>query len=165
MIAIRDETGRRSYAAALGPAGWLGLAACRCADLRRHGAPDLSVQRRRGHDVLGHGWCVAAEWDGPNVCADERIPFGALAETNFPLPVLANPKCAFSQAGPEPQPPGAGIEVSTRPVFAIVWMRFWAIWTRGSPSNAVPARPATSSERARWRSSSGATGATLSHQG
>jgi len=27
MIAIRDETGRRSYAAALGPAGWLGLAA------------------------------------------------------------------------------------------------------------------------------------------
>jgi len=27
MIAIRDETGRRSHAAALGAAGWLGLAA------------------------------------------------------------------------------------------------------------------------------------------
>lgn len=27
MIAVRDETGRRSHAAALGAAGWLGLAA------------------------------------------------------------------------------------------------------------------------------------------
>src|SRR5229473_7286988 len=52
-------------------------------------------------------------------------------------------------ARPEsPPPPGAGIEESTRPVFgSIFWMRFSAIWNRCSPSNAVPACPATSSER------------------
>src|SRR6266550_4718920 len=52
-------------------------------------------------------------------------------------------------ASPEsPPPPGAGIVESTRPVFgSIFWMRFSAIWNRCSPSNAVPACPATSSER------------------
>jgi hypothetical protein len=34
--------------------------------------------------VLGRAWCVAAERNGPNVCAHERIPFGALAETDLP---------------------------------------------------------------------------------
>ena len=81
MIAARDETGRRSDAAALGAAGWLGLAA----------APTFAVMAlltcvsggRRGHDVLGRAWCVTAERNGPDVRADERIPFGALAETDL----------------------------------------------------------------------------------
>jgi hypothetical protein len=34
--------------------------------------------------VLGRAWCVTAERNGPNVPADERIPFGALAETDLP---------------------------------------------------------------------------------
>src|SRR5262249_18038843 len=49
------------------------------AHLRRHGAPDLSVRRRRGHDVRD----VTAERNGPDVCADERIPLHALAETDL----------------------------------------------------------------------------------
>ena len=81
MIATRDETERRSHAAALGAAGWLGLAA----------APTFAVmalltyvlRRRRGHDVLGRAWCVAAERNGPNVPSDERLPLCAVAETDL----------------------------------------------------------------------------------
>jgi hypothetical protein len=45
--------------------------------------------------VLGRAWCVTAERNGPNVRADERIPFDALAETDLPPtkrcpPVIAN---------------------------------------------------------------------------
>jgi hypothetical protein len=62
---------------------WRGRLArlCRRADLRRHGAPDLCVRRRRGHDVLGRAWCVAAERNGPDVSSDERLPLSAVAET------------------------------------------------------------------------------------
>src|SRR4029077_10561885 len=54
------------------------------ADLRPHGDPELLVRRRRGHDVLDRAWCVSAERNGPDVRADERIPCGALAETDLP---------------------------------------------------------------------------------
>src|SRR5262249_24821653 len=59
---------------------------CSRAELRRHGAPDLCVRRRPGHDVRGRAWGVTAERNGPDVPADERIPFGALAETALPPP-------------------------------------------------------------------------------
>jgi hypothetical protein len=56
---------------------------CSGTDLRRHAASDLGVRRGRGHDVLGRARCVTAERNGPNVRADERIPFGALVETDL----------------------------------------------------------------------------------
>jgi hypothetical protein len=71
MTAIRDGRSR--------------LARPRCrADFRRHGAADLCAQRRRGHGVFGRAWCVTAERNGPDVRADERFPFDALAETDLP---------------------------------------------------------------------------------
>ena len=33
--------------------------------------------------MLGRATCVAAERDGLDVCADERVPFGALAEVDL----------------------------------------------------------------------------------
>src|SRR5260370_5107910 len=55
------------------------------ADLRHHGAADgCSWWRPAGYALLGRATCVTAERNGPDVLADERLPFGALAEDDFP---------------------------------------------------------------------------------
>src|ERR1700732_1331947 len=64
------------------------------ADLRNHGAGyGGSWWRPDGYALLGRARCVAAERNGPDVLADECLPFGALAEadlqpTNRCAPVL-----------------------------------------------------------------------------
>src|SRR5215211_4486762 len=54
------------------------------ADLCRHGAAyGCSRWRPAGHALLGRARCLAAERNGPDVLADERLPFGALAEAHL----------------------------------------------------------------------------------
>ena len=74
----RDENGN---ADALGATDWICLAAD--ADFRHHGAADGCSRRRlAGHGVFGRS-CLAARRNGPDVPADERLPFGALAEADL----------------------------------------------------------------------------------
>jgi hypothetical protein len=76
--AIRAESG---HVAALRAVDWLYLAA----------APTFAIMallgrsRRRpaGYLVLGGGTYVAAERNDPDVLADERLPFAALAEADL----------------------------------------------------------------------------------
>ena len=52
------------------------------ADLRNHGAAyGYGWRRPAGYALFG---CerIAGGWDGPDVLADERLPFGALAEAD-----------------------------------------------------------------------------------
>src|SRR5258707_2104401 len=63
------------------------------ADLGDDGAAEGGSWWRTGGWVVFSGRCVAAERDGPDVPADERLPFGALAEADLQpakpsLPVL-----------------------------------------------------------------------------
>src|SRR5260370_25015941 len=64
------------------------------ADLRNHGAVyGCSWWRPAGYALLGRTRCVTAEWNGPDLLADECLPFGALAKadlrpTNLCPPVL-----------------------------------------------------------------------------
>src|ERR1700731_4977599 len=54
------------------------------ADLRHHGAADgCSWWRPAGYALLGRATCVTARRNGPDVRADERLPFGALAEADL----------------------------------------------------------------------------------
>jgi hypothetical protein len=69
----------RSNAPAVRAAGWLSLAAAPT----YHGAAHCSRWRRAGYAVLGRASCVTAERDGPDVRADERVSFGALAEADL----------------------------------------------------------------------------------
>ena len=72
------------------------------ANLRNHGAADGRCWWRfSGHALLGCAGCVAAERNGPDVRAHERIPFGALAETDLPPTkrcprVIAKPENIYS---------------------------------------------------------------------
>jgi hypothetical protein len=53
------------------------------ADLRNHGADDGCSRRGPdGYALLGRAW-VSADRNGPDVHADERLPFGALAEAGL----------------------------------------------------------------------------------
>src|SRR5436305_6511304 len=53
------------------------------ADLRDHGAGyGCFGWRRAGYALRGHARGVAAERNGADVRADERLPFGALAEAD-----------------------------------------------------------------------------------
>jgi hypothetical protein len=70
-----------------------------CADLRDHGAAHGCSWRRAGYALLGRAWCVTAERNGPNVRADERIPFDALAETDLP-PTKRCPPVVANELGP-----------------------------------------------------------------
>ena len=59
--------------------------ACGRADLRGHGIADGDAGRRHaGHALLGRGKRIAAERNVLDVLVDERLPFGALAETDRP---------------------------------------------------------------------------------
>src|SRR5437868_14138499 len=54
------------------------------AEFRHHGAADGRAWRRCArHALLGRARCVTAERNGPEVFADERLPFGALAEAGL----------------------------------------------------------------------------------
>src|ERR1700682_3911240 len=54
------------------------------ADLRNHGADDgCSWWRPAGYALLGRARCVTAQRNGPDVLADECLPFGALAEADL----------------------------------------------------------------------------------
>src|ERR1700720_608788 len=54
------------------------------ADLRNHGADDGCSRRGPdGYALLGRAW-GSAERNGPDVLADERLSFGALAEADLP---------------------------------------------------------------------------------
>src|ERR1700730_3726577 len=53
------------------------------ADLRDDGAADGGTWWRTGGCVVFSRGRVAAERDGPDVPADERLPFGALAEADL----------------------------------------------------------------------------------
>ena len=65
----------------------------RCADLRHDGVDDRSIWRRiSGSALLRHAYHATIERDGPNVPADERVSFGALAETDR-LPPRRCPPC------------------------------------------------------------------------
>ena len=56
----------------------------RHANLRDHGAAyEYLWWGTAGYTLLGHAWCVTAERNGPNVPANERLPFGALVEADF----------------------------------------------------------------------------------
>jgi hypothetical protein len=77
-VAIRFESG---HAVALRTADWLCLAAAPTfaimallTSIFGGGPPDMLCS-------AGHG--VSAERNGPNVPADERVPFAALAETDL----------------------------------------------------------------------------------
>ena len=53
------------------------------ADLRNHGADDGCSRRwHDGYALLGRAW-VSADRNGPDVRADECLPFGALAEADL----------------------------------------------------------------------------------
>src|SRR5260221_6777438 len=53
-------------------------------DLRNHGAAyGRSWWRPAGYALLGHARRVTAQRDGPDVPADERLPFGTLAEADL----------------------------------------------------------------------------------
>src|SRR6266851_2859095 len=53
-------------------------------DLRNHGAAyGCSWWRPAGYALLGRARCVTAERNGLDVLADERLPFGALAEADL----------------------------------------------------------------------------------
>src|SRR5262245_14725399 len=55
------------------------------AGLRNHGATDGRSRRRpAGYVLHGRARWVTAEWDDMDVHADERLPFGALAEVDLP---------------------------------------------------------------------------------
>ncbi len=67
----------------LGAADWLSLAAAPAFAMMAlltvaHG------RRPGGHPLLGRARCVAAERNDRDVPADERLPFGALAEVDLP---------------------------------------------------------------------------------
>src|ERR1700736_6495287 len=54
------------------------------ADLRNHGAAyRRSGWRPAGYALLGRARCVTVERNGPDVLADECLPFGALAEADL----------------------------------------------------------------------------------
>src|ERR1700732_4410960 len=54
------------------------------ADLRNHGAAyGCSWWRPAGYALLGRATCVTARRNGPDVLADECLPFGALAEADL----------------------------------------------------------------------------------
>src|ERR1700746_1349119 len=54
------------------------------ADLRNHGTTyGRSWRWAAGYALLGHATCITAEWNGLDVHADERLPFGALAEADL----------------------------------------------------------------------------------
>src|ERR1700730_14745133 len=54
------------------------------ADLRNHGAAyGCSWWRPAGYALLGRARCVTAERNGPDVLADECLPFGAWAEADL----------------------------------------------------------------------------------
>src|SRR6266550_5744114 len=55
---------------------------CGRADLRNHGAAHSGSWRLGGHALPGRA-CFSAGWNGPDVLADERLPFGALAEADL----------------------------------------------------------------------------------
>src|SRR5271165_4336203 len=64
------------------------------ADLRNHGADDRCSRRGPGgYALLGRAW-VSADRNGPDVHADECLPFGALAE--------ADPRGEAVSASPDP---------------------------------------------------------------
>jgi hypothetical protein len=76
--AIRHESGN---AAALGAADWLCLAA----------APTFAIMAlltgvlgggANGDHLFDRARCDTADRNGPDVCAHERLPFGALAEAD-----------------------------------------------------------------------------------
>src|SRR5262245_17099240 len=55
------------------------------AGLRNHGATDGRSRRRpAGYVLHGRARWVTAEWNDMDVHADERLPFGALAEVDLP---------------------------------------------------------------------------------
>src|SRR2546421_197963 len=58
--------------------------ACGRANLLDHGAA-CGAQRRRhvGYALLGHAKWIAAKRNGPDVSADERLSFDALAEADL----------------------------------------------------------------------------------
>src|ERR1700736_4771733 len=61
------------------------------ADLRDHGAAYVcSWWRPAGYVLLGRARCVTAERNGPDVLADERLPFGALVKAD-PRPTKRSP--------------------------------------------------------------------------
>src|SRR3979411_2489028 len=54
------------------------------ADLRNDGAADGCCWRRRcGYALLGRARCVSVERNGPDVLADEYLPFDALVEAGL----------------------------------------------------------------------------------
>src|SRR4030088_3586666 len=54
------------------------------ADLRNDGAADGCCWRRRcGYALPGRARCVSVERNGPDVLADEYLPFDALAEAGL----------------------------------------------------------------------------------
>src|SRR5215467_6129487 len=72
----------------------------RCdADLCNHGATcGHSWRWPAGYVLRGRARCVTAEWNGPDVHADECLPFGAMAEADFqpakrcpPVPIRRSP--------------------------------------------------------------------------
>ena len=77
--AARAATTRAPRPRSAQPTGWPRGRA----DLRDHGAADGRSRRRPdGYALLGRA-CVSAERNGPDVLADERLPFGALAEADL----------------------------------------------------------------------------------
>src|SRR3981081_2160003 len=90
------------------------VVACGRADLRDHGAADGGSWWRAGGCLVFRDGCVAAWRDGSDVYADERLPFGALAEANLqmakrnlkkisgacrlsPLPIVLKPRRAETE--------------------------------------------------------------------
>src|SRR6266480_1525312 len=74
------------------------------ADFRNHGAAhERSRRPPAGYPLLGRGAYVAAERNDPDVLADERLPFAALAESNLQStkrrpPALAALACVRASA-------------------------------------------------------------------
>ena len=106
------------------------------ADLRNHGAAyGCSWWRPVGYALLGRARCVIAERNGPDVLADECLPFGALAEadlqpTTASVPISRRPSIhkSLSQVQSELGPrEGAGRDMADsiagqEPEFVPCWI-------------------------------------------
>ena len=119
-------------AAALGAADWLCLAAAPTFAITAYGC---SWWRPVGYALLGRARCVIAERNGPDVLADECLPFGALAEadlqpTTASVPISRRPSIhkSLSQVQSELGPrEGAGRDMADsiagqEPEFVPCWI-------------------------------------------
>jgi hypothetical protein len=91
------------------------------ADFRNHGAAHGRSRRRpAGYPLLDRGTYVAAERNGPDVFADERLPFAALAEADLEPTKRRPPGCDPAAFGP------------SRPINTLIGR--WQHWLASEPA-------------------------------